>query len=182
MLDCLGGVLYMLIFVVRPINRTSVAQGLFWWIRTQSRNPDTPGGSKMYSSKRGCLRRQTISLAPPPQRRVRARGTAPETRGWRSRHPSTGCHWNQNTPDQIHGPTHEDDRSVSQPISSQRVVQRLHSAGRYICLCLSLDRSWQKVKWPEGRIIVVIRGGEGRVRAEARSLLDYASHLSAMWA
>ena len=46
----------------------------------------------------------------------------------------------------------------------------------YICLCLPPDRILTKVKWPEGRIWVGVRGVEGRVRAEARVLLYYACH------
>ena len=30
----------------------------------------------------------------------------------------------------------------------------------YICFCLPPDRIWHKVKWPEGRIIVRVMGGE----------------------
>ena len=44
-----------------------------------------------------------------------------------------------------------------------------------IFLCLSLDRTWQKVKWPKGQIIAGIRG-EARSRAETRTLLDYVGH------
>ena len=32
------------------------------------------------------------------------------------------------------------------------------------------------VKWPEGQIIVEVRGGEGQTRTKARALLVYAGH------
>ena len=35
------------------------------------------------------------------------------------------------------------------------------SRNLYICLYLPSDRTWYKVKWPEGRTIVGVRGGEG---------------------
>ena len=47
---------------------------------------------------------------------------------------------------------------------------------RNICLWLSSDRNWRKIKWPEGRIIVGFRGGEGRTQAEARALQVHAGH------
>ena len=71
------------VFVVRPTSRTSVAQGFFWWVRAQSRRPDTPTGFQNASNPVGiCLRSQAIKVAPP--RRVRAWGTTPETRRCRS--------------------------------------------------------------------------------------------------
>ena len=45
-----------------------------------------------------------------------------------------------------------------------------------IYLSIPPDRTWQKVKWPEGRIIMEIRRGEGRTQVDARALLDYAGH------
>ena len=62
----------------------------------------------------------------------------------------------------------------------------LEIAGKamYICLYLPLDRTWHNVKWPEGQIIVGIRGGEGQARAEARTLLVIGpiSAMRAWWA
>ena len=48
--------------------------------------------------------------------------------------------------------------------------------GTYICLCLRPHRTWHKVTWPKGRIIVGFKGGEGRIPAEVRALLVYAGH------
>ena len=41
------------LFVDRPTNRTSVAQGLLRWVWTQCRRLDTPGGSKNVSDPVG---------------------------------------------------------------------------------------------------------------------------------
>ena len=41
------------VFVVRLTNRMSVAQGVFRWVRTQGRNPDTPGAPQNTSGSVG---------------------------------------------------------------------------------------------------------------------------------
>ena len=67
---------WKLVFVVRPTDRMSVAQGLFRWVLAQDRSPDTPGGFKSalrpvgIPLKRVSFRRQVINLAAP--RKVRA--------------------------------------------------------------------------------------------------------------
>ena len=59
------------LFVVRPTNRTNVAQGLFRWGRAQGCSSETPGGSKNDSVfcrhylKKWRLKRQAINLALP---------------------------------------------------------------------------------------------------------------------
>ena len=51
------------LFVVRPTDCTSVAQGLFKWVRAQGRSPDTPGGSKNASGTVGIpLQRGTSGI------------------------------------------------------------------------------------------------------------------------
>ena len=105
------------VFVIRPTDRTSVAQVLFRWVQTQGSSPDTPGGYKNASSsvdihlKIGRLGRQAINLASP--RRVRAWRTAILGLSmpflarviWMpaSRNPcqtaATNCHLNQDTPE-----------------------------------------------------------------------------------
>ena len=37
------------VFVPRPTERESVAQGLFWWVRAQGRSPHAPGISQKLS-------------------------------------------------------------------------------------------------------------------------------------
>ena len=53
----------------------------------------------------------------------------------------------------------------------------------YVYLCLPPDRTWHKVKWHKGRIIVTVRGGEGRIRAllEPCSSILVIGSLGAMW-
>ena len=54
------------VFVNRPTNRKSVAQGLFRWVREQGQSPDAPVGSKNASN--------LVSI---PLKRGKAWGTAP---------------------------------------------------------------------------------------------------------
>ena len=45
-----------------------------------------------------------------------------------------------------------------------------------ICLCLPPDRTWHKVNDPKVDYSGGYRGGEGRARAEAWALFEYAGH------
>ena len=111
------------VFVFRPTNRTSMAQGLFFrWVRAQGRSPHTPGISKNASGpvgiplKKGRLRRQAMNLTPPTG--FRTWKTAP------LRRTSTKCQPSQNTSDHIRVPNNMSDRGMSQLIDIQRLCKR----------------------------------------------------------
>ena len=55
------------VFVVRPTNRTSVAQGFFRWVQVLGRSPDTPGGSKNALGPVGILLKRSTSGASFPE-------------------------------------------------------------------------------------------------------------------
>ena len=61
------------VFVARPTERASVAQGIFWWVRAQGRSPHAPSMAKNTFGLVG--RRQTINPTLP--KGVKAWGTAP---------------------------------------------------------------------------------------------------------
>ena len=53
-----------LVFVVRPANQMSVAQGFFRWVRVLRRSPDTPNGSKNTASPIGIAQKRTAPRGP----------------------------------------------------------------------------------------------------------------------
>ena len=105
------------VFVDRPTNRMSMAQGFFWWVQAQGRSPDVSGCSQNASGpvgillKRGAIGARRLNPASPS--RVTASGFGPlrlEDAGQRAPRPNTTN--NQDTPNQIRVCPNTADRSV----------------------------------------------------------------------
>ena len=135
-------------------------------------------GPRRHSPKKGCLRRQVLSLTPP--RRVSAWwGLTSEgipvlvrlTQMPAYRNPcqtaSTGSKGSQDTLDQIRVPTNTAHKSVSQSSSSQRVVHMLYSAERKSVFVVHVPQT--------GR--VKHKGFFRWVRAQGRSPTPAASNM-----
>ena len=71
---------------------------------------------------------------------------------------------------------------TAQPTKGNKISTASLQRSKTIFLCFSPDRTWHKVKWSDGRIIVWVRVGEGRTLAEGRALLLCAGHrLTLQW-
>ena len=132
------------VFVVRPTNQTSVTQGLFLGRSRRRATAQTrPVALKMPQVLsafylKGRPRRLAINLT--PRKKVRAWEDGP------LRLEDSG----QDAPDM--NVSLLDSTSAWWKASAWNTATNKVLLWENICLCLSPDRTWHKVRWPEGRL------------------------------